>query len=1356
MDGLRSRQSTAKHTWVRSHLRKRIADRRNRASSSRSRRRRLGAAIEALENRHLLTFAIDLFQDINVLGVSSEIDEVVQLGSESFFVADDGVHGSELWKTDGTTGGTVLVKDVLPGPDTSSPADLTVVGSELFFTALDENNETDLWKSDGTEAGTVKVYDADAAGVFYLSDLTASGSKLFFTAYEQPTGYELWVSDGTSAGTHLVKDINPNQFVIDRPQELTDVNGTLFFSSYDDGYYNRELWKSDGTAAGTVMVAELGIDPGTDPGPGDDDLTVGSYPTYLTSHNGMLFFVAEDYIDGVELYKSDGTTAGTVRVAELNPTGSSYPQELTPFGSDLFFSATDGTSGRHLYKSDGTSITLVADTTGGLGSSNPVSLEVVGSELFFGANGSKPATSLSVSSPTMTADNSRLASSGYAGIVAETTSAYGGLLAGFNSSVTFNSTTQGDPDEGPGSGWVGASARIGDVGVGLQSLQIGDLYVEDIDSSDLPVDAWEWTITDAAGLTNISFSGFASGNEFDESNEGLLFELFLNGSTTAAATTQVTGTDLDNWFAGRDANNINLFHAGDASITTAMVRLSVGNSTFPNLPEGFNEAFVVGATLTADLDAATTAVVDAGQELHKTDGTTAGTVMVKDIVPLGSSNPFQLTEAGGKLFFAADDVTGSGLELWVSDGTEAGTMQVIDSLPGVDLYGAPLDGAPELFGQIAGQLIFTTTDSARDRELWTSDGTTAGTQRLLNINPSTDDADVRDLVQFGNDIFFVANDGLNGEAIWKADTVAGTVELYEDISPSSTDKISTLTVVSYATEQVVFYNNSLGTAGGVYITNPLGVTTQLSDRRPVELDENGTVFVVSSGSIYFVADDGANGNELWRTDGVNPATMVMDLIPGTTGSNPMELTAFSNELYFTADTNATSFTGDIGRELFKTSGTTVDLVTDIQPGTGSSSPAELTVSGNGASLFFTADDGSTGRELWRRTISATAPVADIRSGGNSSDPRNLTDVNGILYFAANNGSNGYEPYRSNGFGTGTFEIANINPGSASSNPHDFLSALGEVYFAADDGTSGEELWKTTGAAGNAALVADIQAGGSSQPVPLYDTGKRLLFSAAGTTFNDRELWSTDGLATTLLVEDLYPPEFFGSNPEEFIDINGKLYFAAENGPYGRELFVLDEVAPAVVDVLVGGEPGAPTAELQRSTVDMVTVVFDGNVDVPASAVQMINRDTGTPLTSLIVNTRFENNQTFVEITFGAGPSVIERDVAATSGSRNSLSDGNYQLTILSSQVSSPVSGAAMAVDYDFGAAEADGFFRFFGDTDGDRDVDGQDLGRFGLSFLQSSASPSFNEDLDFEGDGDVDGQDYGRLGQRLMKKLNFN
>src|SRR5204863_136231 len=141
------------------------------------------------------------------------------------------------------------------------PRNQTVVRGTLYFTADDGVNGRELWKSDGTAAGTVLVKDINPGSTccspasVYHSNLTAVGATLFFSASDGVHGGELWKSNGTAAGTVLVKDINPGS-AGSYPVFLADVRGTLFFGA-DDGVHGGELWKSNGTAAGTVLVKDV-------------------------------------------------------------------------------------------------------------------------------------------------------------------------------------------------------------------------------------------------------------------------------------------------------------------------------------------------------------------------------------------------------------------------------------------------------------------------------------------------------------------------------------------------------------------------------------------------------------------------------------------------------------------------------------------------------------------------------------------------------------------------------------------------------------------------------------------------------------------------------------------------------------------------------------------------------------------------------------------------------------------------------------------------------------------------------------------------------------------------------------------
>jgi ELWxxDGT repeat protein len=338
--------------------------------------------LELLENRFLPSGTPQLLKDIEIEAphaFSRFYDLFVRVNGTVMFAASDGTHGVELWRSGGTTAGTQMVKDIYPGPAGSYPASYQFgpanVGRTLFFAANDGTHGTALWRSDSTAAGTEMVKQIYTGSKSSLGDLTNVNGTLFFQASDGTHGSALWRSDGSAAGTQLVKDVGPESGYADSGF-VTNVSGTFYFQA-SDGTHGDELWRSNGTNAGTQMVKD--INPGAgNSGPGD-----------FTNVDGTLFFSAHDSTHGNQLWLSDGAALGT-RIVKNFDTGfsTSGPVFLTNFEGTLFFDENDGTHGYELWRSDGTDAgtQLVKDITPGIGSSAPYSFTNVGGALFFVAN----------------------------------------------------------------------------------------------------------------------------------------------------------------------------------------------------------------------------------------------------------------------------------------------------------------------------------------------------------------------------------------------------------------------------------------------------------------------------------------------------------------------------------------------------------------------------------------------------------------------------------------------------------------------------------------------------------------------------------------------------------------------------------------------------------------------------------------------------------------------------------------------------------------------------------------------------------------------------------------------------------
>ncbi|MEH2435620.1 MAG: ELWxxDGT repeat protein [Nostoc sp.] len=251
------------------------------------------------------------------------------------------------------------------------------------------------------------------------------------------------------------------------------------------------------------------------------------------------------------------------------------------------------------------------------------------------------------------------------------------------------------------------------------------------------------------------------------------------------------------------------------------------------------------------------------------------------------------------------------------------------------------------------------------------------------------------------------------------------------------------------------------------------------------------------------------------------------------------------------------------------SGSAQARMLEINSGSGSSNPSNLTVASN--ILYFTANDGSTDSQVWKSdgTVANTTRLTNINSG--NFNPANLTVFNNKLYFSANDGIKGRELWVYDG--TQAQIVSDINPNSGSSNPNNLTVVGNKLFFTADNGTNGQELWEYDGT--TSALVKDIYPGiNSSNPSNLTNVNGQLFFTANNPTYGT-ELWSSDGTQNGTQVIDIRTGTF-SSSPNSLTSIGSTLYFTANNGTSGFEVWKYQAGAASLVkDATPGNNSVAP-------------------------------------------------------------------------------------------------------------------------------------------------------------------------------------
>ena len=1167
-----------------------------------------GVRIKPLESRRLLS--VTLPADVNAVSPSTvKPTGLTDLDGTLLFVHGDGVHGSELWRSNGT-GPATLATDLCQGAGGSAITGLTANGGRAYFAANALFQSTSLWSTDGTAAGTVRYPGTTGAtGVARLG-----GTTYFFANPTNATyGWQLWRTDGSAAGTVAVKSIGQGTGSGYRPSLTAVAGGTLYFLLGGSGT-SAELWKTDGTATGTVAVRTF--------------TGSGLLPTNLTPAGGdTLCFT----VGGGQLWRSDGTAAGTAVVGTVGAGGSSVAMaNLTVVGGTLFFTATDPASGSEVWAADlaGTSgVRLVKDIQPGTPGSRPSGLTAFAGRLYFAAS----EDIATIVNPTGT----ELWSS--------------------------DGTTDGTRPV--------VDLRLGILSSSPTNLSVanGRLYFSATGGAAATAGVWSSDGT-AAGTAFVRPFSVATANRagpFVASGGSVYFP--AEGGTTGVEVWRTDGTAAGTAWLGD-------------------VRPETGSSA-PQVIGTLNGR----AYYFADDGAH-------GYEPWYTDGTAAGTAMLKEISPdvYGSYTQYESRgfAAGGYLYFVANDGS-SGVgryQVWRTDGTAAGTIRL-----------AAFDYEIGSWGAVGNKVAFTTTSSfsrVANEWLYVSDGTPAGTKFV----PS---AGFRGIAATLDGVIYSAGtDATYGQELWRSDgTAAGTYRVTDLAAGTKSGVAAGIRNVGGA---LLFFGSDGVTAGSqIYRYTSAGGVMPATGALP-----GGAVWAVGGGlgvvgdRIFFSASAAATGRELWVSDGTAAGTgLVADLVPGSAGSSPEQITDLNGVAIFRA--------GPDGKEvLYRSDGTAAGtyVLQNIYPRDDYNPSSTLMVRA-GDHVYVEADydylpAGSTPYHgLWRTdgTVAGTGLASVMDPGGYTYRGQSAALGSSLLF-------DGYDPMRG-----GELWRADAD--------QPLLRVVRmDVVTDADGRVTG--LTYTF----NRPIIDAMPVSSTNWPMDLYvqnTTTKQPLGSSLPQTLREYDLAA--GKVTfrfpTIADGRLTPGSYRAYLPA------GSVLDPAGDPLANSTAF--DFVAPPLPPAAVAAT-AIDGGSAQRSRVALLTVTFDRSVVPEAGAFAVFGRAGAAPASVAGFANPSGDGRTWVVAL--AGP-------AAGGG----LGDGRYDLTVVGAKVhTGTAAGPTMAAD------RTVAFHRFFADLDGDAAVGFADFNLLAAQY--GKAVPAWaNGDLD--GDGAVGFADFNLLAARYGKSL---
>lgn len=504
--------------------------------------------------------------------------------------------------------------------------------------------------------------------------------------------------------------------------------------------------------------------------------------------------------------------------------------------------------------------------------------------------------------------------------------------------------------------------------------------------------------------------------------------------------------------------------------------------------------------------------------------------IIKDINPAPGALITVLNNASQHCFTCGDLVYFStqdslGMELWRTDGTSAGTHRVMDMNPGED------------DGLYANEPVLCHNGTAYFRDIsariYKTDGTASGTVLVTNNM-----AGPYGLHIFNDRIYYIGMD----QNLWSTSGIPGSEQIVMsfDFGDSYTPSFMHFAAgTSHLYMMIVIYGPSGtierselwktdGTEGGTVMVKSF----QSINKFPTNLIANGDI-------VYFNGIDNTYGSELWTSDGTEAGTrIVKDLNPGSGDANFYVRTFFNNQLIFAMDYNTWVSDG------------TAEGTRVLIPNVYATVAREYQ-----SSLYLLGRDNASGEVYFHQSDATPEGTVALDALGSEMFYTQMIPVtNGKFIFPMRGADLGIELGVSNGAPGNSTLLKDINPGPAESSPRFFAELNGQVIFMADDGTHGYELWITDGTPEQTKLIRDVKTGTEDANIDNMNILNGKLLFLAGTNDQYRELWTSDATeAGTQMVYDFEGPDVIGKTDDHLVILDQSKFWKSDGTPGGTSI-----------------------------------------------------------------------------------------------------------------------------------------------------------------------------------------------------------